>query len=331
MELYAYIFTIVYGIFLLVTENKSFFYISYIPIVIMYMIIVRFSGYDTDILSYEKYMTRDLIGLYFQKEFIFWGGLQGLYKLFNNEFTVFICADIIWIYILIKTSQVKKYTKNHFPEALFIIIVTSFPIFFGYENIYRQLFAMIVVLYAYSLINENIRKSYLVLFLALFIHNSVVFILPIFIAKKFFRFNWNIRLIISIFTSLILISLIIYAYSTFKSGVNTNQNLTMLYYFMFITIFTFYFFKYRFNLIYVLKQFPSFLISIILLSGLIILPFDYITERVGMMLLITVIYDLFIYSNTLDSIKRIAFRILLQLLFTLPVLLSSSSMSFFDR
>ena len=61
--------------------------------------------------------------------------------------------DIIWIITLIRTSvnlSKESVITNKLSVGLIVVLSTSFPLFFGYENIYRQLFNTIFSLYIFN-------------------------------------------------------------------------------------------------------------------------------------------------------------------------------------
>ena len=74
---------------------------------------------------------------------------------------------------------------------------------------------------------------------------------------------------------------------------------------------------------------PSLFFIVIIMSGLIFLDADMIAERIGMMFISFVIYDLYKYTSEIeDRIIRSFVRLSLMLLFTLPTLFFESSIKF---
>ena len=116
MELTAFIILFVLGILTLLSENKDILRFIYLPSLILFMIIVRlndffFHCYESDILTYALEMKGDSLDSYYIREFIFWIGMRVIYFITNSDFATFILLDIFWIYLLFKTSSLKKYEK----------------------------------------------------------------------------------------------------------------------------------------------------------------------------------------------------------------------------
>jgi len=59
--------------------------------------------------------------------------------------------------------------------------------------------------------------------------------------------------------------------------------------------------------------------------SLVTLPIGMVSERMGMFFLIFVIYDLYVYSCTMQKSRQQLFRIGLLLIFSLPVVIFNSS------
>mgnify|MGYP007063494256 CR=1 FL=1 len=67
----------------------------------------------------------------------------------------------------------------------------------------------------------------------------------------------------------------------------------------------------------------------ILMFGVYLLGFEIISERLGMMFLVFLLFDLYRYSHTIEHYGyRVMFRLGLLFVFSLPVLLFSSTLSF---
>ena len=72
--------------------------------------------------------------------------------------------DLIWIITLIKTSvnlSKESVITNKLSVGLIVVLSTSFPLFFGYENIYRQLFATIFSLYIFNYKDQLLKITFL--------------------------------------------------------------------------------------------------------------------------------------------------------------------------
>ena len=331
MELIAFIILLVFGVITVISESKFFLWLIYIPTLCLFMIIVRNSGFDTDMVTYVKEMTYSGHNIYYLREFVFWYSLRFFYYIFNNEIAVLLFMDLIWIFFLYRTSinlSKESFYMNNFSLGLIVILSTSFPLFFGYENIYRQLFATIFSLYSYSLLKTNYRQSIFFFCLSIFMHNTVIVLLPIFFINKVFNAKIYLRVFLSLILCLVFIMLFNYA-SQFKSAKSTGIDMSLIYLFMFLSTFVIYLIKFKFRFIDLFSKTPSLFIIIFLMFGLTSLKYDMISERLGMMFLVFLLFDLYRYSNTiLKYSNRILFRLFLLLVFSIPVLVFNSSRIF---
>ena len=327
MELIVFITLIVLGFFTLIIEDKNLLKWLYIPSAFIFMIIVRFSGFDADIITYGKEMHSLSHDIYYLREFIFWYSLRFLYFLFQNEIIVFIILDFIWIYTLIKIQKTMIIDGYRLEKGLIIVFLTCFPFLFGYENIYRQFFATIILLYSYSLIEFDYKKAIKLFILSFFIHNIVVLILPLFIIKKFFSFRLKDRITIAICLSVLFV-LSLGFLASLKSSEPTRLDMSSFYLMLFSLFFVISLISFRENIYKLFKVVPSLLFSIILMIGLVNLDVDMIAERLGMMFIIFLLFDLYKYSNTIEGANRKLLRVFLLLGFSIPVFLFASSMKF---
>jgi len=331
MELTAFVILFILGVLTIVFENKDVLSFIYIPFLIIFMIIVRlnafvYNSFELDILTYAIEMHTVSLNIYYLREFIFWLGIRVIYFITNSELFTFILLDAFWIYLLVKTSSLKEYKNLN--NGLIIILATSFPFLFGYENIYRQFYATVVLLFAYSRLEKRKSSSWALFFTAIFIHNLSVFILPLFIVKNFFKFNDLDRLAISIFLSILSIIMLPYFMSS-KGIMHTGVDLSLLYFILFLITFIYFTFKFRRNIMLFTRNIPSIIPVTIITIGFLYLQQEIIAERVGMMFIPFLLYDMYRYSAKFNRFTyRVVFRLFLLLLFTLPVFFSESAMIF---
>ncbi len=206
--------------------------------------------------------------------------------------------------------------------------MTSFPFLFGYQNIYRQFYASIILLYSYSIIDQKYNRGIFLFIISIFIHNLAFFIAPLLLIKKFFKFKLSDRIILSSVLSQLII-LVLPFVLFLKTSAVTKFDLSILYLFLFIAAIIIIVLKFKDNIYYIYNVTPSLIPSSILMCGFIFLRQEMIAERIGMMLLIFLMYDLYKYSNTIQSkFNRLSLRLLLIIIFTLPVFFSESSLKF---
>ena len=333
MELIAFCVLSFLGVIALFMESNSFLKYIYIPSTFIFLIIVRlqafhFNGFEIDIITYAIEMQGSLFlkHVYYLREFVFWFTIRLVYWATESTFFSFIILDFLWITLLVKST--KQIKSNNLGKGVIVILMTSFPFFFGYENIYRQFFATIFLLYAYSCIKYNYFKSILLFIISVFTHNIMMFVLPVFVIKKFHKFNLKDRSVIS---SLISISYILFLpfFLNLKSFDTTQVDLSLLYLVLFSSLMIFFMFKFKLNGFMLAEKLPSLLPACIIILGLSMIGHEMITERISMIYIIFLIYDLYLYTTKFTKkTTRFTLRLALFFLFTLPVFLFESSLKF---
>ena len=322
IDFIIFLILIIFAVLYQVNNSKNIF-IFYTILLIVFVIFMRINHKGPDFVQYYRYL-HNVEGIRYIREFVYFSISLVLYKIVHNEIITFILMDGIWLYILLEIQKNINLKYNLKEYALVTILFTSFPLFFGYENIYRQLFAEIFSLYAYSIRDKNSFKSNIFFIIAIFMHNTALVILPFLIIKHFFNFNIKIRIFIATIIS-VLFDLLFGIAAHYKSGHETGLNMSIYYFMIFAILFYIYIIKIKFNVIGFIKNFPSVYVGIILMFGLETLPDGTISERMGMFFLIFVIYDLYIYSIRMPKKKQMLFRIGLLLVFSLPVIVFNSS------
>ena len=329
MELIAYIILLSISVITILSESQSLYKWIFIPSVLAFMFIVRNEGFDSDINHYAIQMSATGMDLYYLREFVFWFGSRVLYFVLQDNLYTFLLMDLIWIIAILKVgNRMAFFDKKNLNNALLLVLMTSFPFVFGYENIYRQFYATIFALLSYSLVDKKYYTSLFFLIVAFFMHNIVALLLPLFMMKKFYRFNFSDRIqIASIITLVFVASLSLL--SKLKSTEKTGLNLGVFYLLIFITLLVIAMLIHRKNIYIFFEKIPSLFFIVVLMLGLVTLNADMIAERLGMMFIVFVTYDLYQYSAEIKSKTiRSLVRLLLLLLFSLPTLLFESSKQF---
>ena len=330
MEFYFYIILLFLAAFSILLESKLFYNWVFIPFVFVFMFIVRNEGFDSDIITYAGQFTSTGLDFYYLREFVFWLGSRLIYYLcFQDELLSFIFMDFLWIIVMLRVgNRMLNYDKQNLNNALLVVLVTSFPFFLGYENIYRQLFATIFSLFAYSLVE---RKHYMSIFLfivAFFMHNIVVLLLPLFILKKCYKFDFSSRIQLSLICTLMFISTFSFL-ATLKSSEQTGVDLGVFYMLIFICSFVLALIYFKQNIYVLFDKIPSLFFTSLIMIGLFFLNIDMVSERLGMMFICFLMYDLYKYSSEIQSRSiRSLFRLGLLLVFSLPTLFFQSSKQF---
>ena len=329
MELTSYIILIFLSAITILTESKSLYKWIFIPSVLVFMFIVRNAGFDLDLIVYAKEMRSSSIDFYYLREFIFWLGSRLVYYLFQDAFLSFLFMDLIWIITILKIgNRMASFKKENLNNALLVVLMTSFPFVFGYENIYRQFYATIFALLSYSLVDKKHYKSIFLFIIAFFMHNIVAILIPIFIVKKLYKFNLTSRVQIAIITSSLFVASL-GIIESLKSVEKTGLQMGLFYLIIFLILLVVGLIVFKKNIYVLFEKVPSVFFIVIMMSGLVFLDADMIAERIGMMFISFVIYDLYKYTSEIeDRSTRSLVRLSLMLLFTLPTLFFESSIKF---
>ena len=329
MELISYIILLSISVITILSESQSLYKWIFIPSVLVFMFIVRNEGFDSDINHYAIQMSATGMDLYYLREFVFWFGSRVLYFVLQDNLYTFLLMDLIWIIAILKVgNRMAFFDKKNLNNALLLVLMTSFPFVFGYENIYRQFYATIFALLSYSLVDKKYYTSLFFLIVAFFMHNIVALLLPLFMMKKFYKFNFTDRIQIASIITLVFVSSLGF-FEDLKSTEKTGLNLGVFYLLIFITLLVIAMLIHRKNIYIFFEKIPSLFFIVVLMLGLVTLNADMIAERLGMMFIVFVTYDLYQYSAEIKSKTiRSLVRLLLLLLFSLPTLLFESSKQF---
>ena len=329
MELISYIILLSISVITILSESQSLYKWIFIPSIMVFMFIVRNEGFDTDIEDYARQMHSTGMDLYYLREFIFWLGSRFVYYVIQDEFLSFLFMDLIWIIVMIRVgNRMSSFKSKNLNNALLLVLMTSFPFVFGYENIYRQFFATVFALLSYSLIEKKYYMSLFFLVVSFFMHNIVALLLPLFLIKKFYKFNFPDRMQISTIVTLVFIASLGFLVKL-KSVEQTGLNMGMFYLLVFVLLLVVALLVFRKNIYILFEKAPSLFFIVLLMMGFMVLNVDMVTERLGMMFICFITYDLYKYSSEIESRGiRSLVRLVLMLLFSLPTLFFESSKQF---
>ena len=180
-------------------------------------------------------------------------------------------------------------------------------------------------LYSYSLIEKKQYSSIFIFIVSFFMHNIVALLLPLFFIKRFYQFQFSDRIQISLIVSLLFVASLSIL-SNLKSAEQTGLNMGMFYLLIFVILLIIGLLVFRKNIYTLFEKVPSLLFIVVLMTGLVTLNVDMVAERLGMMFICFVTYDLYVYSSEIKTKSfRALVRLSLMLLFTLPTLFFESS------
>lgn len=141
---------------------------------IIHSVVIRLSGFESDILSYASAMR--LTGVpsrYYTDEPVVWLGQRYLYSIVANEAIVFVIYDMMisaLVYIGFRSLGAPAYSLLAF--------MAFFPVILGFQNIYRQLLAEAALIATLGLWGSGRRSGVLTGLIAAGSHTSSLLFLP---------------------------------------------------------------------------------------------------------------------------------------------------------
>jgi hypothetical protein len=198
MELLLYIYFLGAAILLSINTKplkplyfKIFWFLSFF--VLSLTVRLNLQG---DMLVYQASMDYKSFSPYYIREPVVWLGMRIIYSLLDNTYLVFIVLDMIMGLVLWASLSNLK-----LPQYAFFSFIIFFPFILGMQNIYRQWFASILILYTYSIVlnSSQIRRPLVTFILASLSHNAAAVFLPLLVtaSKKSKILIYTLALIIS--------------------------------------------------------------------------------------------------------------------------------------
>lgn len=305
-----------------------------------YMWVVRNSGFDYDMQTYAAFLhfIPDLSSpVYYLREYFYWGSSGFIFSLIQDEVTTFWVIDMIWMSMLFYAVGNGKQSR-HIPLYVAPFLMVFFPVLMGYENVYRQLIACALVLYAFFGV-RNLFLSGIIGVLALLTHNAAIVYMPLLYlfavsgnmtAPRISAFNKGV------FMMLYVVMLGGVYYSSLgdsqlaKSSSSTGASLTYAYLLVFIAMTALALILNNFNLTRFFKGNISLVYSVFTYMAFIPVLGGAQAERIGMMLLILTVP---LFAANLDKSfstqnEKILTRMLFVILGIAPTFLFSSALNF---
>ncbi len=188
-------------------------------------VVVRLSGYDSDIQTYMGAMDFDSYSFYYLKEPVVWIGQRFLYDMLGSKFVVFLVFDAVGGFFVFAAL-----TRINVPQYLYFSILLFFPFVMGFQNVYRQWLSMCIFLFAFGTVYQKHYRLAPVIFIyfpiAVASHNvSAVFFSLIVLLKRSQMFK-----VLSLVILLALPVALVFFEGT-KSSANTGLDLSLLYVF----------------------------------------------------------------------------------------------------
>lgn len=292
---------------------------------ILYVILLRQGGFQGDFQVYLDELRTGWLSFYYFREPLFWVGSKVLFSYLGSERIVILIYDLLFCYFL--CESIKKVSS---PNVFFVILV-SFPVFLGIENIYRQVLGLpFSLLFFYHCLNRNIFFSLVYLLLASLFHNSYILLSPMLI----FCFP-NISIGVRFLIVIIFVCIGVFAVSYFgfsvdmvdkSSAQSTGLDLEILY--LMVILLT----SLIMSIIMINCFRAKWVFLILLINSIFLISAGYLgsaqSERVGMMLLILLFYSYFCFSGYLTKNRNSIVKMQMFFVLSAPVFLFSSTRSF---
>ncbi len=177
LELFWYLALILLcAVLMLSKQNHKFYGFIVFLALLIYSLIVRFSGFDVDFRQYSMALEGKALNTFFQfysaREWLYWASASLLYSVVKSKEITFTLIDLVLIALVFKIR--KNFDLPYYFILLFFIF---FPSVMGMQNIYRQFIATVLICLAISLKTKKIK--WLVLCSAVFIHNFSFLFMPL--------------------------------------------------------------------------------------------------------------------------------------------------------
>ena len=285
---------------------------------VLYFFVVRFSGYDVDMVNYEALLSENSLDLYYLKEPVYWFLSRVVFYFSGSSQATFIFIDCISLVVVAFSIE-----RLRLPTYFYYVFFLMFPAVMGLNNVYRQYLSLCLFILFMSLVFDGRRKIITAPFLVLSVltHNMAALFLPLAFLCK----NERVPVYFFVFSILALLTIPI-AVST-KSVMDTGTVDIRYYVALISLIFLFFLFSIGFrvsgsNLTY-------FFIFIYFLS--LLLCSSYFmgggqSKRVGMFCLTIISIFLFKIIESEYKEKRLVAPFF-YLFLTLPTIVFSSSRS----
>lgn len=216
-ELLMYLLVCLVGLsfcFLRVSRFPIYFLFS-ISIFLLYSVVTRYSGYDTDMITYADSLEYDVWALYYLREPVYWVSSRYVYTILGSSELTFVFYDLL-AFVFVFLASKRMSLPQYFPY-LFLLF---FPAIMGMNNVYRQYLSYCVFMYFISLCyvgSGSIGRSVFLLF-SVFTHNVAALFSPMYFSlKNSERFDFK-----AVFLALLVLALLPVALST-KSSSETGE------------------------------------------------------------------------------------------------------------
>ncbi|NVJ68677.1 MAG: EpsG family protein [Gammaproteobacteria bacterium] len=331
MELISYL-TLIAAAFIAIFINRKMPLLIYWFLFIGFLLIVRLSGFDTDVAKYAKWMVWDFKGFVYYREFLYFFVSRTLYGFFNSEIYAFWAMDVLWCVVVLYALK-KIFDDNKDAYVCFAILSLSFPVMMGFENFYRQHMATAFALLAYSFSSSGVVRSGFLSLASILFHNSAVLTTPTILGKKLLGFSAGVRaLVIVLLVMFLFFVLLLFssggAGDFKKSNASTGLNLSMLYVALFFCILIFSLFITRGSFKDSFEEFTPAYVGFFLVILMASLFNDAPAERVGQLFIVLSVPSILVGIRRVFKAGYGFFAACFMLFLAVPMLIFDNALQF---
>ncbi|RMD60752.1 hypothetical protein D6833_09205 [Candidatus Parcubacteria bacterium] len=176
--------------------RRATYTLLFLPATVVFLVAARTSGFDTDVQKYATLMQRDPRGLFYYKEYVFYGGTAWLYRILRSPDLVFLVLDALWLFCVYSAMALTG-TGRSIRFAMTAVYVTSFPALMGVENFSRQHLAMGFLILALAFARRGRWYAAPCFLAGVLSHNSTILFWPILVAQWRGGVKFSLRLSVS--------------------------------------------------------------------------------------------------------------------------------------
>jgi len=226
MELFSYILLTLAAVALSVrgTSLNTLTVVLCVSAFAALSIVVRASGYDSDIPVYVERMQTVEHGWYYFREPVVWYVQRLLFYVTKSDFSALVISDLL-VYLMVATAL---YGLGG-PAYALLSIVIFVPFVLGMQNVYRQWVASAFLLLAISRSKKTTSQAIVFYVLAVLSHSAAVFFLPLVTAST----RWRL---IGLIVSMLVLPVALFFGRGTRLESYTGADLGVVYFLVFVSL-----------------------------------------------------------------------------------------------
>lgn len=331
-EFEVYFLALALAIVPVLVPRRATFWLIAFPAFAAYLIVSRYSGFDTDVAKFAQWMKADFTGFFALREMVYFTFSHMVYLMVKDDRVAFLVMDAVWIAVTY-TALKLRFGKSDLKYAAFAILLVSFPILMGFQNFYRQHIGVGFIQLAYHAAPGRVLLPGVAFFLGIFSHNSVALAAPaIFLRSNFLKNTWLGFLVFFIMAMGVVGGLALMSSGAVsalsKSNASTGLDMSLVYMVLFIVFFIFFLYTNKGNVVMAAKASPACFSSLFITPGMIAFFADAAAERTSMIFLILMIPDLVEAFGRYGRWERFLMLIVLFVILSVPMVIFPNTRNF---